>query len=428
MNTLDRTKNPDYKNVTLNIPPYDTVQLSHGGLCYLVQGGTEDVLKMEFVFNAGDSYTENPLIAACTNKLLEDGTSLRTSKIIADELDYYGAYLSLHIDRDWASVSLYCLTEFTESAFQVFFDLLTNSIFPKKEFGIYLKNSKESYQTNLQKVSFLSKQTLTKKLFSPVTPYSTVVDDNSYNTISLQQCKDFFANHYNLLNTTVFISGKNPKKGVDVLEKHLESFTLPINKTSIELIWPNQIKTNSGKILVEKNDAIQSSIRIGSVFPNRKHKDYAKIQLLNTVLGGYFGSRLMSNIREDKGYTYGIGSSVSSMKHTGVFSISTEVGVENTEATLHEIYFELNKLTKELIPVDELQKVKNYLMGSLLKGFDGPFDITDRLKTSVLYGMDFTYYENYIHQLNSATSHELLVLAQKYFNTENMLEVVAGKK
>ena len=183
------------------------------------------------------------------------------------------------------------------------------------------------------------------------------------------------------------------------------------------------------KVYEEKLGAIQSGVRIGKVLDVQYGSDeFFKLQILNTVLGGYFGSRLMSNIREDKGYTYGIGSAIASMEDAMFFFISAEVGADVTNAALVEVYFELNRLRAELVSEEELVMVKNYMLGSMLKSSDGPFSMADKYKSVYFKGKDLSFYDRYISMINNVTSEELLVVAKKYFDPKEMLEVVVGKK
>ena len=179
--------------------------------------------------------------------------------------------------------------------------------------------------------------------------------------------------------------------------------------------------------LINKEESLQSGIRIGKLLIPKTHKDFPKLFLLNTILGGYFGSRLMTNIREDKGYTYGIGSGLSSNKKESTFFISTEVGSDYTKATVTEIEKEIEKLQKQLVSEKELDLVKNYLFGSFMRNFDGAFEAIDRFKAINELGMDYNYYEFLFSEIKTANSESIRETAKKYFNFDNMVKVVAGK-
>ena len=194
---------------------------------------------------------------------------------------------------------------------------------------------------------------------------------------------------------------------------------------NLSVIEPNEI---NGSELILKKDAVQSAIRIGKVLFNKKHPDFQSLQILNTLFGGYFGSRLMSNIREDKGYTYGIGSGIVSLQNSGYFFISTEVGVDVCKDALNEIYFEMNRLREELVSENELQLVKNYLLGTFLRSVDGPFAMAEKFKGIMEYNLDYDYFDNYIATIRSISASKLRNLANTYLDKNSMIELVVGKK
>jgi zinc protease len=180
--------------------------------------------------------------------------------------------------------------------------------------------------------------------------------------------------------------------------------------------------------LIEKADAVQSAIRIGRVLFNRTHPDYFGMQVLNAVLGGYFGSRLMNNIREDKGYTYGIGSAVASLQQGGYFFIATEVGVDVCASAIQEIYFELKKLREELIPIEELDLVKNYLLGTFVRSVDGAFAMSEKFNSILEYGLGYDYFDAYLHTIRTISPERLQHLAITYLQEKDLIELVVGKK
>ncbi len=182
------------------------------------------------------------------------------------------------------------------------------------------------------------------------------------------------------------------------------------------------------KHFIEKPDSVQSAIRIGKLTIGKSHHDFVKLQVVSTILGGYFGSRLMSNIREDKGYTYGIGSFIAPMNQASYFGIATEVGVDITRQAIDEIYKEINRLSTDIMPNEELELVKSYLMGEILKSVDGPFALAERWKGMLLFGLDSEYFKKMIETISSITPEEVLDIAKKYLVADEMYEVVVGKK
>jgi predicted Zn-dependent peptidase len=225
-------------------------------------------------------------------------------------------------------------------------------------------------------------------------------------------------------NCTIIISGLVQEGSVKILNEHFGK-TQGFSQVKNGMQVPFDSSAEK-RMLVYKEDAVQSAIRIGKPFFNRTHEDYPGMAVTNTILGGYFGSRLMSNIREDKGYTYGIGSAIVSMKQNGYFFISTEVGADVTKPAMEEIYKELELMKTEEVDSEELEMARNYMLGTFLKGMDGPFQLAERFKSVYLYDLDYGYYERYVAKLRTIKADEVQELAKKYFNSESMFELVVG--
>jgi predicted Zn-dependent peptidase len=233
--------------------------------------------------------------------------------------------------------------------------------------------------------------------------------------------KDFYNEFYKADNCVVMASGNF---GNDIQEILNNEFVLSEGKS----VYPdfNFETIAASHKNIPKESSVQCGIRMGKVLFNRVHPDFIGMTVVNTLLGGYFGSRLMANIREDKGYTYGIGSALASYPETGVFLIATEVGAEVCKDALKEIYKEIELLRSEKVSDEELSLVKNYMLGSFLRNSDGPFAMSDRFKTIHFSGLDYSYYEKYIKKVNAITADEILELCNKYLDTKSFTEIVAG--
>lgn len=426
MEILNRNKAPDFRlidKININTPKiykiHETIPV------YVLNAGTEDVIRMEVVFNAGSKFSEIPLVAAFTNMMLNEGTHSRTSKQLAEEFDYYGSYLQLSADRDFAEATLYTLGKHFDKTLDLLTDIILNPSFPDDELSVLLDNKRQRYQIDEQKVKTLSAKKFNEVIFGKEHFYGRNAELSHYNLIGSQQLKDFHKRLYHKNNCNVIISGKITD---DVL-KRLESNFKVCDKVDFDnsfLLQTTQPSSDK-KHYVEKADAVQSSIRIGKPLINKHHEDYAGVQILNTILGGYFGSRLMSNLREDKGFTYGVGSAIASLKDAGYFTTVCEVGAESTNFAITEIYKELSRLIDEKVDNEELGRVKNYMLGEFVRMFDGPFAQSDALRSVIDFDMDEKYFENYLTVLKNITPSDLQNLADKYFQPDTMYEVVAGK-
>ncbi|MBL4669060.1 MAG: insulinase family protein [Flavobacteriales bacterium] len=423
---LDRKKAPEFKQVD-NIQFLDAIKtsLDNGIEVNYINGGSQDIIKIDFIFNAGNLYQNKPLVASSTNQLIKEGTKNYSAFEISEGIDKYGAFFETENAYDTATLTLYTLTKHLNNVLPYVKEVLLFPEFSEKEFEIYKNNAIERFKINLEKVSFIARKEFMRAIFGNENPYGSDVTLNDYENLSVNDIKAFYTENYNLGNCRILISGKVKTSTINVLNDFFGQ-EKTIKKESIKIDFPKNTN-NHDSVYIEKENALQSAIRIGRLFPNKLHEDYFGLEILNTVLGGYFGSRLMNNIREDKGYTYGIGSGILSLQHAGYFFISTEVGSDVTKKALIEIYKEIEIIRTQEIPVEELELVKNYLLGQLLTSCDGPFNMGSLFDSVHEYGLDYNFYNKYIQTIKEITPKTLLALGVKYFNKTNLTEIVVGK-
>jgi len=304
-------------------------------------------------------------------------------------------------------------------------DILTDSIFPEKELETFIRNQQQKLQVGLKKNDVVARRTFNKALYGN-TIYGLTTELDTYKTLHREDMLPFFKQMYQPSNCTIVIAGKVGEQTLDLLtdtfDKGWANADEPADNSQPELEHADE-----RFYFIERPEALQSAIRMGMPLINRIHPDFPGLQVLNTVLGGYFGSRLMNNIREDKGYTYGIGSGMSSMKQTGALFIATEVGADVCKAAVIEIEKEINLLKTDLIPNEELSLVRNYMLGSLLGSLENVFSHADKFKNLYFSGLDYDYYERYTQTVKNITAVELKELANKYFNFDEFYKVIVGK-
>lgn len=392
---------------------------------YSVKGGTEPVIKLEVVFTTGNRTEKLKLIAAATNYLMNSGTLKYSSKEIMENIDYYGAFYQHDNTFDRSSISIYTLKRYYKETFEIFFDILQNANFPESEIDIYRENAKQRFKISSTKNDFLARKAFNHVLFGEH-PYGYKIELSDFDHINHENVNGYFHDNYNLKNATIIITGDVDDKVINELSKHLLNYDASSYMRANA--FPSFNNYNKQVVFEERKDALQSAIRIGKPIVNKTHKDFIELSILSTILGGYFGSRLMSNIREDKGYTYGIGAGVYSLLDTGFFYISTEVGVEVCQNALNEIYYEINRLNNELVPENELNLVKNYLKGSYINSFENIFSHSDKFKGIHFYNLTYDYYNQYFNLVNNINSERIMELAKEYLTVDTLSEVVIGKK
>ncbi len=402
----------------------ELVKLPNGIPLYVFNSGTQEVCKIEFLFAAGSLFETSPLIAAATNELIDEGTLKKSSVQIAEIFDYYGAYLQTECTADWASVSLFTLNKFLDPTIDLLQEVITEATFPTKELNTFITQGKQRLSVSLEKVDYLARKHFSTALFG-THAYGYFKQMEDYDQINQQQLVDFHQQFYKDGVKAIIVSGLLTNVQLKKLIEKLGQTEVKIEDSAL---LKAAAPTPSAKqtIHIEKADAVQNAIRIGRSTINRTHADYPKFTILNTILGGYFGSRLMSNIREDKGYTYGIGSGLASMQQSGYFYIATEVGANVCKNAIHEIFKEIEILQNELVPAEELNLVRNYLYGSFQRSIDGPFALADRFKSIFTHGLKTDYFYNYLACLKTVSPEELRKLAGQYLNVTELTQVTAG--
>ena len=422
---LNRSTPPYIKDAIefdLQLKPCDKMVLDNGVVVYAIDAGAQDVLQMEMVFYAGNSFESSNAVAAATSYMLKNGTSTKTAFEINEAFEYYGAHCSRSCKHETASVTLHTLTRHLEQLLPVINEMIADSTFPEEELAIYKQNSKQKLSVNLQKCDFVANRLIDAYVFGEDHPYGKYIVAADYDALTTEQLKDHFNQYYLNGHCVIFVAGKLPGNLFDVLNCQFGKLTL---KPGSSQITNHSVPAATKKYRISNDpDGVQGAIRIIRDFPNRHHPDFMKMMVLNTVFGGFFGSRLMSNIREEKGYTYGIHSYVQNHLQNSALLISTEAGKDVCEATVAEIYKEMEILREELIDEEELLLVRNYLIGSILGDLDGPFHIIGRWKNIVLNNLDEQYFYNSIKTIKTISAEELKELANKYLQPTDFYELV----
>lgn len=422
---LDRSKIPAISiPKKLNLPKYDKIYLSNNLPVYIIEAGVQDVCKIEWVFNAGRWYESQKHVSRFTNRMLKEGTTNYSAAVIAEKIDFWGATFRNSSSVDHGNFSLVCLNKYLHEVLPVVSEVLQQPVFPEKELTTIIRNSKEKLKIDLQKNDYLADQKMNAALYGNTHAYGYDSEAKNYDVIKIDLLKQHYDNFYHAGNGFLLLSGKINDEVLQQIERYFggKEWSKKVPEIPVKLIEPE-----TSKIIIEKKpDSFQSAIRICKSIIGKTHKDYQKLSVLNTILGGYFGSRLMSNVREDKGYTYGIYSGITNMLHNSFFYVSTEVGVDVAENAVNEIIFEIKRLQSETVDAEEVELVQNYLTGKMLGNFDTPFNIAAAYKNLFIYGLDIDYFHALIDTIHSITPEDLIKMANQYLNVDDMYQITIG--
>src|SRR5690606_5226367 len=403
------------------IPQAKRTCLDNGIPLYYIEAGKQPVVRLEFIFKAGAWYEDSKGASYFAAKMLSEGTQQKSSAQISYEVEKFGAYLDFNPTLDYSIVTLECLSKHLNNLLPLLHEILRQPTFPEDEL-VTLKNIK-AQQTRVQneKSSFLASKKFREAIFGEAHPYGKDLTLEDIDKLTRDDVRSFYDQYYTLpfeilisgLPDSGFIADINKIFGQTVLQKAAADPTYishPISSPTI----------------IEKEANLQSSIRVGKKLLTKDQPDYVKLLIVNEILGGYFGSRLMKNIREDKGYTYGISSALVPLRNDGYFIIGTDVNKENTRNTLQEIYKEIEVLQTTLISDDELNTVRSFMIGSFLSEINTPFALSDKFKGVHLYGLGYDFYDSYLQTVNNITSTEIRDLAQQYLQRDTFSEVIVG--
>lgn len=386
-----------------------------------IKGGSAPLLKIELIYNAGSKYQSQPLVASLAFDLLRDGSKKLNGNAFKESINGLGVYYGMDISKDFGTLSFYVLERNLKSLLDLVKEVVTQPNLPEKEFNRLLQKEKNDFLIDSEKTSFLARQKFAEVLFNE-SEYGHVAHLEDFDKLQYQMAKSFIYNNIVDAPFKMLVSGNISDSSKRLFKYFLESLkVLPKGiKKQVKKCKPiNQLHSI-------KKDSEQCSVMLGKLLPSKIHPDYHKISVVNTLFGGYFGSRLMQNIREDKGWTYGIHSSILNYEDASSLVISTDVLKDKGHQTISEIKKEIEKLQSELITEKELAVLRNYLKGNLLKGFDGAFEQIDRYFSVDSFGLDWSYYDDYIQLLESITPEEIKDMSILYLKWEDFVLVKVG--
>lgn len=408
--------------------PYPEHRILKNGIpLKIIREGSQEVVRLDILLEAGQWHQKQLLQALFTNRMLREGTTRFSSSEIASKLDYYGSWLDLNTSVRHSWITLYSLNKHFPHTLSVIESLLKEPSFPEEQLEIVVGTHKHQFLVNQNKVSFLSGKGLRQAAFGNEHPMGLTADEWDYDRVSTDALRHFYREYYHSGNCFMYMSGHITD---DLVQRVENTFGKEAWGETKPYEFPQEypIRTTPEKrIHLSKPDALQSSVRMGWRTIQCQHPDFLKLRILMTLFGGYFGSRLMSNIREVKGLTYGISAGISNFPDTGLATVSSETATQNVEELIREVYHEMDVLREELVPEEELDMVRNYMMGEMGRTYEGAFSLSEAWINTDISHLSSEYPARAMQALREVTAEELRELARTYFVKESVFEVVAGQ-
>lgn len=412
-------------NIDIESLKPQTTTLSNGQTLFLFPDPSLEIIKLDFGFEAGSAYQERMLVSGFANSLISEGTRHHTADEIAEFLDFRGIALDKNIDTYVANFSVYMLKKYAADLFPLVHEMLTEPAFSQKEFDVLFGKRRQLLMDSMQKGRYVARNIFFEQLFGKDHPQGKFAQISDFDLLKRDDVEAFFYKNYNLSQAECVLSGGYDDETVKLLDQIFGHHSMsPGNQRP----QPNTaIHPDFTPCHHTLPTAVQSTLRIGGFIPYKWDSiEFARTLILNTILGGYFGSRLMQNIREEKGYTYGISSAIQMLREGCLFQVMSDVGAEVIQPAIDEVYKEMARLCNEPVPEEEIERVCNFLEGDFIRSIDGIFERSERFRQMSASGINEDFTRNYFEAIRSTTPEQLQAIAKKLFVRENLLEVVVG--
>ncbi len=425
---LNRTSPPPAQALSpVKLPTFQRRELSNGLPVYLLPFGSVEVAEVQMVFRAGSALQPASGVARYTARMMSEGTRQFSSLALAQQLDGHGAWLNQDVDEDSFAFKLATVSDKLTETLPLLSEVILAPTFPADEWDKMKQRSLETLAVNEEKTSFLARRHFNALLYGAGHPYGSSTLREDLERITREQLQAYHQEYLYLGNAYLAVVGRFDEAAVlGLLEDHFGKVSLASGVEETSAAVTAQAENNLGRHHIAK-EGMQSTVRLGHLAVARSHPDFYRLSVVNTLLGGYFGSRLMKNIREEKGFTYGIGSGLAALKHDGFFIIQADTGNEYVEPLIKEVKIEMRRLAESGVDAAELDLVKNYLLGKAISQRETPFQLSDTLRYALSHGLSFEQLDRRFEVIQSMEVDEVAFLAKKYFKPDEMLEVVVGQ-
>lgn len=407
---------------SLEITPAHEELLANGLILYTLQANEFEVVRLTLVFHAGPVTQSAPFVAGATANLLAEGSEHYSGREIAEQLDFYGSYFEVNLDRDYIYISFCALRKYIRQTLEMAAEVILHPTFPEQEVATYRTKRRQQLAIERRKVDVQARERFVETLFGEQHPYGVCYPEAEYDHLTREQLCAHYRRYYTASNAIAVCSGHLDPEALTIIRMLCEQ--LPSGEP---FTAPFPTATSRPNCYIERPEAVQSAIRIGRLLFPRNHPDFVGMQVVATLLGGYFGARLMHNLREVHGYTYGVMATMVNFEREGYFAIATQVGVEVTDEALHEIFYEIERMRNEPVSEEELTLAKNILTGEMMRILDGPFGIADVAIENILTGEDNNSVNRNLQEIRSITPERIQTLARQYLNPQELSTIVVGK-
>lgn len=399
-------------------------QMPNGNIVYYFSNPNLELVKLDFTFESGSAYQQLISQAHAANQLFGEATVSHDAQQVAEFMDFRGIVVERMTDITQGNISIYFLRKYAEELFPLVREFFDQPVITKQLFDSYVSRRRLKIAQGFQQTNFVARNRFYELLYGFDSPMGTFAVPSDLDALTIESVEEFTRRHYRLDTAHIVLAGQVDAGLLALADQFFSTKSEDPHCERFDLSDPVLLPPYERKHFVIPS-AVQSTLRIGRVLPMKwDSEEYAQFLVLNTILGGYFGSRLMSNIREEKGYTYGIYSQTQVYRGAILFYITADVAAEATNAAVDEVMKELRRLQDEPVGLEELERVRNVLMGDFIRSIDGTFEISERYRQMTATAITEQFSTNYIKAVQTTSPEQIQSLARCYLS--DLLVVTVG--
>ena len=425
--TFRRQMPPPLASRPLNLPDAFSATLANGLGLVLIEDRRLPLISFRLAFRSGDANDpENlPGLSDMMSHLLSEGTETRTSRQIAEEIERLGAALSVGSTSDFSTVAASSLSIYADEVLELLADVTLRSTFPQNEVDLARENTKQLLIQQRAQPNFLASERMAKVIFG-AHPYSSISPtEEMLDALTRDDLLSFRVSTFIPNNAELIVIGNFEH---DALMARIEALFAGWSPgDSSRILWPALPKRTARTIyLVDRPGSAQSNIVIANEAITRTSPDYFPMLLMHTILGANASSRLFMNLREHKGYTYGAYSNLDARRLAGTFRATAEVRTAVTGASLHEFFYELDRIRNDAVSDEEITNAKSYLSGVFPIRIETQDGLIDQLVNIKMFDLPDDYLRTYRDQVNAISTADIQAVAQKYVTPDEAAIVIVG--
>lgn len=405
------------------MPEYVSERLDNGVMLHVMRGGHQPIVKVDISIAAGSLRADRALVASATAELLSEGTRRRGAQEIAEVVDFYGAHTWAESSAAQMSFAAVSLEKDLRAVVDIVSEVLREPAFPEREVELYKAQELQTFDMKMMRTPFLASRALLELLYAPGR-YSRYARREDYGALCPEVLREFHAKAYRPNGTHIFVSGRPKDEDVEYIAKVFGGSDWEQGE-AWEAPGP-EYNEGAGRRMIEY-DSEQTSVKMARGTFTRGHRDNLPLQMANAAFGGYFGSRLMQNVRERLGLTYGIYSVATANRSRGTHTITSEVKAGSHGRVVEEIFREMERMGSSLLSDKEMETLRGYMMGEVLHYFETIMTSADTVFSLLLDGVTEGYIRDLFEVARDITASEVRDVAGRWFRPEEYSVVCVGR-